>query len=229
MTALLTDLYQLTMLQAYLDEGMQQEATFELVVRKLPRDRNFLVAAGLEQALQFLETLVFTEDEIAWRDRQGGFTPGLLDHLRALRFTDDVHAMPEGTVFFASEPILRVTALLPVAQLIESRPLNLVDFQTLIASKAARVVLAAPGKLLIDFGMRRAHGAEAALLAARASYLPGFDGTATAEAARLFGMPAYGTMAHSFVQAHASEADAYPVEISAALQALAAAVDEATR
>ncbi len=152
MTALLTDLYQLTMLQAYLDEGMQQEATFELVVRKLPRDRNFLVAAGLEQALQFLETLVFTEDEIAWRDRQGGFTPRLLDHLRALRFTDDVHAMPEGTVFFASEPILRVTAPLPVAQLIESRPLNLVDFQTLIASKAARVVLAAPGKLLIDFG-----------------------------------------------------------------------------
>ena len=209
MTALLTDLYQLTMLQAYLDEGMQQEATFELFVRKLPPGRNFLVAAGLEQALQFLETLAFTDDELAWVERQGSFTPRLLDHLRALRFTGNVHAMPEGTVFFASEPILRVTAPLPLAQLVESRLLNIVHFQTLIASKAARVVLAAPGRLLVDFGMRRAHGAEAALFAARAAYLAGFDGTATAEAARLYGLPAFGTMAHSFVQAHASEADAF--------------------
>ncbi|WP_119287254.1 nicotinate phosphoribosyltransferase [Azohydromonas sediminis] len=209
MTALLTDLYQLTMLQAYLDEGMQQEATFELFVRKLPAQRNFLVAAGLEQALQFLETLAFTDDEIAWVERQGGFRPALLDHLRTLRFTGDVHAMPEGTVFFADEPILRVTAPLPLAQLVESRLLNIVHFQTLIASKAARVVLAAPGRLLVDFGMRRAHGAEAALFAARAAYLAGFDGTATAEAARRYGLPAFGTMAHSFVQAHASEADAF--------------------
>lgn len=209
MSALLTDLYQLTMLQAYLDEGMQQEATFELFVRKLPAQRNFLVAAGLEQALQFLETLAFTDDEIAWVERQGSFKPALLDHLRTLRFTGDVHAMPEGTVFFADEPILRVTAPLPLAQLVESRLLNIVHFQTLIASKAARVVLVAPGRLLVDFGMRRAHGAEAALFAARAAYLAGFDGTATAEAARLYGIPAFGTMAHSFVQAHASEADAF--------------------
>jgi nicotinate phosphoribosyltransferase len=209
MTALLTDLYQLTMLQAYLDEDMQHEATFELFVRRLPPARNFLVAAGLEQALQFLETLAFTDDEVAWVERQGSFKPRLLDHLRALRFTGDVHAMPEGTVFFADEPILRVTAPLPLAQLVESRLLNIVHFQTLIASKAARVVLAAPGKLLVDFGMRRAHGAEAALFAARAAYLAGFDGTATAEAARLYGLPAFGTMAHSFVQAHAAEADAF--------------------
>ncbi len=209
MSALLTDLYQLTMLQAYHDEGLEQEATFELFVRKLPRERHFLVAAGLEQALQFLETLAFTDDEIAWLDAQGGFKPAFLDHLRALRFTGDVHAMPEGTVFFADEPIVRVTAPLPQAQLVESRLLNIVHFQTLIASKAARVVLAAPGKLLIDFGMRRAHGAEAALFAARAAYLAGFAGTATAEAARLYGLPAFGTMAHSFVQAHASEADAF--------------------
>jgi nicotinate phosphoribosyltransferase len=209
MSALLTDLYQLTMLQAYLDEGMQREATFELFVRKLPAQRNFLVAAGLEQALQFLETLAFTDDEIAWVERQGSFKPALLDHLRTLRFTGDVHAMPEGTVFFADEPILRVTAPLPLAQLVESRLLNIVHFQTLIASKAARVVLVAPGRLLVDFGMRRAHGAEAALFAARAAYLAGFDGTATAEAARLYGIPAFGTMAHSFVQAHASEADAF--------------------
>lgn len=209
MTALLTDLYQLTMLQAYLDEGMQQEATFELFVRKLPPQRNFLVAAGLEQVLQFLETLAFTDEEVAWVERQGSFKPALLDHLRTLRFTGDVHAMPEGTVFLASEPILRVTAPLPLAQLVESRLLNIVHLQTLIASKAARVVLAASGKLLVDFGMRRAHGAEAALFAARAAYLAGSDGTATVEAARLYGLPAFGTMAHSFVQAHASEADAF--------------------
>jgi nicotinate phosphoribosyltransferase len=209
MSALLTDLYQLTMLQAYLDEGLQQEATFELFVRKLPPGRRFLVAAGLEQALQFLEPLAFTDDELAWVEAQGGFSPALLDHLRGLRFTGDVDAMPEGTVFFPDEPILRVTAPLPVAQLVESRLLNIVHLQTLIASKAARVVLAAPGRTLIDFGMRRAHGAEAALFAARASYLAGFDGTATAEAGRVYGIPAFGTMAHSFVQAHASEADAF--------------------
>jgi nicotinate phosphoribosyltransferase len=209
MTALLTDLYQLTMLQAYLDEGMQQPATFELYVRKLPRERNFLVAAGLEQALQFLETLAFDDGEIDWLAAQGGFSPRLLGHLRTLRFTGDVHAMPEGTVFFADEPILRVTAPLPQAQLVESRLLNIVHFQTLIASKAARFVLAAPGRTLVDFGMRRAHGAEAALYAARAAYLAGFEGTATAEAARRYGLPAFGTMAHSFVQAHEREVDAF--------------------
>jgi len=209
MGALLTDLYQLTMFQAYLDEGMEESATFELFVRKLPPGRNFLVAAGLEQALQFLETLAFSEDEVAWIERQGGFSQRLLDRLRVFRFTGDVHAMPEGSVFFADEPILRVTAPLPQAQFVESRLLNIVHLQTLIASKAARVVLAAPGKSLIDFGMRRAHGAEAALFAARASYLAGFAGTATAEAGRQYGIPVFGTMAHSFVQAHGSEVDAF--------------------
>lgn len=209
MNALLTDLYQLTMFQAYLEEGMDESATFELFVRKLPPGRNFLVVAGLEQALQFLETLAFTDDEVAWLERQGGFSQRLLDHLKDFRFTGDVHAMPEGSVCFADEPILRVTAPLPQAQFVESRLLNIVHFQTLIASKAARVVLAAPGKLLVDFGMRRAHGAEAALFAARAAYLAGFSGTATAEAGRQFGIPVFGTMAHSFVQAHASEQDAF--------------------
>lgn len=209
MSALLTDLYQLTMLQAYLDEGLHQEATFEIFVRKLPPGRRFLVAAGLEQALQFLETLAFTDDEVAWVEAQGGFSPALLDHLRGLRFSGDVHAMPEGTVFFPDEPVLRVTAPLPVAQLVESRLLNIVHLQTLIASKAARVVLAARRRMLIDFGMRRAHGAEAALFAARASYLAGFDGTATAEAGRLYDVPVFGTMAHAFVQAHACEADSF--------------------
>jgi len=209
MSALLTDLYQLTMLQAYLDEGMTEPAVFELFVRKLPAERNFLVAAGLEQVLQFLETFSFSEDELAWLREQGGFSPRLLEHLRTLRFEGDVDAMPEGTVFFADEPIVRVTAPLPQAQLVESRLLNLAHLETLIASKAARMVWAARGRKLVDFGMRRAHGAEAALLAARAARLAGFDGTATAEAGRCFDIPVFGTMAHSFVQAHATEGAAF--------------------
>lgn len=207
--ALLTDLYQLTMLQAYLAQGMNDSATFELFVRKLPPERHFLVAAGLEQTLDFLAGLAFDETQVQWLERQGGFSRELLDALRRLRFSGDVHAMPEGTLVFADEPLLRVTAPLPQAQLVESRLLNLVHFQTLIASKAARIVLAAQGRRLVDFGMRRAHGAEAALLAARAAWLAGFDGSATAEAGQRFGIPVFGTMAHSFVQAHASEAEAF--------------------
>ena len=209
MTALLTDLYQLTMMQAYLDRGMDEPAVFELFVRKLPAQRNFLVAAGLEQALDFLESLAFTEPEIEWLALQGGFSAGLRERLRGFRFTGDVDAMPEGTVFFADEPVLRVTAPLPQAQLAESRLLNIVHLQTLIASKAARIVLAAGGRQLVDFGMRRAHGAEAALFAARSAWLAGFDGTATAEAGLRYGIPVFGTMAHSFVQAHRSEREAF--------------------
>ena len=209
MTALLTDLYQLTMMQAYLDRGMDEPAVFELFVRKLPAQRNFLVAAGLEQALDFLESLAFTEPEIEWLARQGGFSAGLLERLRGFRFTGDVDALPEGTVFFADEPVLRVTAPLPQAQLVESRLLNIVHLQTLIASKAARIVLAAGGRQLVDFGMRRAHGAEAALFAARSAWLAGFDGTATAQAGLQYGIPVFGTMAHSFVQAHRSEREAF--------------------
>jgi nicotinate phosphoribosyltransferase len=209
MSALLTDLYQLTMLQAYQEEGMGERAVFELFVRRLPPGRNFLVAAGLEQALAFLETLAFTEPEIAWLEQRGGFSPRFLDSLRGFRFRGDVHAMPEGTPFFADEPVLRVSASLPEAQFVESRLLNIVHFQSLIASKAARVMLAAPGRQLVDFGMRRAHGAEAALWASRASYLAGFAGTATVAAGQAFGIPVFGTMAHSFVQAHASERAAF--------------------
>ncbi|MFO1300207.1 MAG: nicotinate phosphoribosyltransferase [Burkholderiaceae bacterium] len=209
MTALLTDLYQLTMMQAYLDRGMDEPAVFELFVRKLPAQRNFLVAAGLEQAIDFLESLAFTAREIDWLAHQGGFSAGLLERLRGFRFTGDVDAMPEGTVFFADEPVLRVTAPLPQAQLAESRLLNIVHLQTLIASKAARIVLAAGGRQLVDFGMRRAHGAEAALFAARSAWLAGFDGTATAQAGLQYGIPVFGTMAHSFVQAHRSEREAF--------------------
>ena len=208
-SALLTDLYQLTMLQGYFDRGMAETAVFEFFVRKFPAQRNFLIAAGLEQVLGFLENVRFTEQELEWIAKHGAFRPGFVKHLEQMRFTGAVHAMAEGTVFFPNEPILRVTATIAEAQLVESRLINLLHFQTLIASKAARSVLMAPGKLLVDFGLRRAHGAEAGLLAARASYLAGFAGSATVLAAPLYGVPVFGTMAHSFVQAHDDEMTAF--------------------
>jgi len=202
---LLTDLYQLNIIQAYLDHGETRTAVFEFFVRKLPVHRGFPMAAGLEPALDFLENLRFSTGELEWLERGGRFGRELLDYLAKLRFTGDVHAMPEGTVFFANEPILRVTAPLPEAQLVETRLINILHFQSLIAAKAARMVLAAPGKLLIDFGLRRAHGADAGLMAVRASYIAGFAGTATVLAEKVFGIPIYGTMAHSFVQAFDDE------------------------
>ena len=208
-SALVTDLYQLTMLQAYFDEGMEETAVFEFFARKLPSCRGFLMAAGLEQALEFLEHLRFTPQELDWLARSGRFSQDFVDYLERLRFTGDVHAMAEGTIFFPPEPILRVTAPMPQAQLVETRLINLLHFKTIIASKAARIVLVAPGKGLIDFGLRRAHGAEAGVLAARAGYLAGFSGSATVEAGLLYGVPVYGTMAHSYVQAHDEEVDAF--------------------
>jgi nicotinate phosphoribosyltransferase len=208
-SALLTDLYQLTMLQGYYEQNMEELAVFEFFVRKLPENRGYLVAAGLAQVLTYLEQLRFSEDEIAWLASTGRFKPAMLDRLAALRFTGDVHAMAEGTVFFPNEPILRITAPLPEAQLIESRVINLLHFQTLIASKAARSVLIAPDKQLVDFGMRRAHGSEAGLLAARASYLAGFAGSATVAAGMHFGIPIFGTMAHSFIQTYTRESQAF--------------------
>lgn len=208
-SGLLTDLYQLTMLDTYLDRDMHGEAVFEFFSRHLPNNRNFLVAAGLEQLLDYLESQMFSAEEIAWLDASGRFTPKLIDYLANFRFSGTVRAMREGTVFFANEPIVQVIAPLPEAQLIETRLINLLHFQTMIASKAARSVLAAPGKLLVDFGLRRAHGAEAGLLAARATYVAGFSGSSTVLADAAFGIPSYGTMAHSFVQSHSSELAAF--------------------
>lgn len=206
---LLTDLYELNMHAAYLAGGMTGTAVFELFFRKLPPSRGFLVAAGLEQAVAFLEEARLTAAELAWLRASGRFPDATLEALAAFRFAGDVDAVPEGTVLFPDEPILRVTAPLPQAQLLESRLINLLHFQTLIASKAARMVLAAPGKTLLDFGLRRAHGAEAGLLAARVAYLAGFAGSATVLAEARFGVPAVGTMAHSFIQAHRSEREAF--------------------
>jgi nicotinate phosphoribosyltransferase len=206
---LLTDLYQLNMMQAYLDHGQNKTAVFEFFVRKLPPQRGFLLAAGLEQALDFLEGFRFSAEDLDWLEQTGRFSKNLIKQLSQFRFIGDVHAMPEGTAFFADEPILRVTAPLPEAQLAETRLINILHFQTLIASKAARMILAAPGKLLVDFGLRRAHGAEAGLTAARASYIAGFAGTATVLAEKLYGIPAFGTMAHSFIQAYETESQAF--------------------
>lgn len=206
---LLTDLYQLTMLQAYYDRGMTAPAVFEFFVRKLPEPRNFLLAAGLEQVLDFLERARFTDAELDWLAASGRLHPRCIEALAGWRFTGDVDAMAEGTPFFPDEPILRITAPLPEAQLVETRVINLLQFQSMVAAKAARCALAAQGRLLVDFGLRRAHGAEAGLLSARASYLAGFGGSATVLAGMRWGIPLYGTMAHSYVQAHDSELDAF--------------------
>lgn len=206
---LLTDLYELTMLQAYFDEGLDATASFELFIRALPPGRNFLVAAGLEEVLDYLATLRFTAPELRWLRATKRFSKAFLASLEDLRFTGDVDAMPEGTVFFPDEPVIRITAPLREAQLVESRLMNLVHYETVVASKAARCVLAANGRMLVDFGLRRSHGAEAALLSARASYLAGFTGTATVEAGRRWGVPVFGTMAHSYVQVHGDESEAF--------------------
>ncbi|NLN59364.1 MAG: nicotinate phosphoribosyltransferase [Deltaproteobacteria bacterium] len=207
---LLTDLYQLTMLQGYVEEELFDEAVFEFYVRQMPKNRSFLVAAGLESCLAFLENMAFSDEEILYLERTKRFSSALLDYLKTLRFQGDVHALPEGTIFFPKEPLIRVTAPLPVAQLVETRLINFLHFETLIASKAARCVIAARGRAsLVDFGLRRAHGAEAGLLAARASCLAGFIGTATVPADLSYGIPLFGTMAHSYVEVHADEETAF--------------------
>lgn len=222
---LLTDLYQLSMLEVYDRHRMEQTAVFELFVRKLPAGRDFLMAAGLATLVEFLERMRYSPEELDWLRSTGMFSASFIDGLAELRFTGDLDAMPEGTIFFPNEPIVRVTAPLPQAQLVESRLINLVHFQTVVASTAARMVLAAPGKTLVDFGFRRAHGAEAGLLAARASYLAGFAGTATLEANRAFGIPVFGTMAHSFIQAHDDETTAFRRFAEARPKALTLLID----
>jgi nicotinate phosphoribosyltransferase len=206
---LTTDLYELNMVQAYLDRSEDREAVFEFFVRRLPARRGFLLAAGLADALDYLENLHFSAAEIAWLKSTDRFRQNLLDYLADFRFTGDVHAIPEGTVCFPNEPLIRITAPLPQAQLVETRLINILHFQTLIASKAARMVLAAPGKILSDFGLRTAHGAEAGLYSARASYIAGFAGAANVLAGERYGIPVVGTMAHSYVQVHDDEMAAF--------------------
>ena len=206
---LLTDLYQFTMLETYLQNGMDKTAVFEFYVRKLPENRGFLIATGLDSVLSFLENFEFSPGEIDYLAQTKRFSPKLLDYLSTCRFYGDVYALPEGTVCFANEPLIRIVAPLPVAQLVETRLINLLHFETSIASKAARCVLAAGEKGLVDFGLRRTHGAEAGILAARAAYISGFAGTATVIAEKLYGIPIFGTMAHSYIEAYGSEEEAF--------------------
>lgn len=207
--ALLTDLYELTMLRAYRALGMEAEAVFELFVRRLPPSRNFLLACGLEDALVHLEGLRFTPADVSYLAGLGLFDDAFLGWLESFRFRGDVYAVPEGTPVFGGEPLLSVVAPLPEAQVVETRLMNIVHFQTLIATKARRVVDAAAGRRVVDFGMRRMHGAEAALMAARASYVAGVHATSNVLAGARYGIPVAGTMAHSFVQAHEREIDAF--------------------
>jgi len=206
---LTTDLYELNMVQAYLDRGEDKEAVFEFFVRRLPPRRGFLLAAGLEDVLTYLETLRFSSSEIDWLKSTGRFRGNLIDYLAGFRFSGDVHAIAEGTICFPNEPLIRITAPLTMAQIVETRLINILHFQTMIASKAARMVLAAPGKLLSDFGLRTAHGAEAGLFSARASYIAGFASAANVLAGERYGIPVVGTMAHSFVQVHDDEMTAF--------------------
>ena len=207
--ALFTDLYELTMAAAYLREGTAGSATFSLFVRRLPPERGFLVAAGLEEALEYLRTLRFSGGALDYLRSIGRFEAAFLDYLGTLRFTGDVRAVREGTVLFADEPLLEVTAPLIEAQLVETALIAFCHVQTVQASKAARCVLAARGRTLAEFGLRRSHGMDAGMKAARAALLAGFDSSSNVLAGRTYGIPLSGTMAHSFVTAFPRERDAF--------------------
>ncbi len=207
--ALFTDLYELTMAASYFQHRMFAPATFSLFVRTLPPDRGFLVAAGLEDVVHFLDTFAFSADDLAFLQQTGRFHCDFLDYLAQLRFTGEVYALPEGRLCFAHEPLLEITAPIIEAQLVETFVLNAMHVQTLIASKAARCFHAAQGRMLVDFALRRTHGVDAGLKVARASYLAGFDGTSNVLAGKQYGVPFYGTMAHSFIQSFDDEETAF--------------------
>src|SRR5256712_2775354 len=211
-SGLLTDLYELTMAAGYVQNRFEARATFELFVRHLPPRRNYLVAAGLEQALDFLQNVHFSAEEISYLRGLPVFRhvdDAFFDYLAGFRFSGDAWALPEGTIFFPDEPILRITAPIAEAQIIETSLLSILHFQTLIASKAARIITAAAGRPVVEFGSRRAHGMEAGILAARAAFIGGCQGTSNTYSGRRFGIPVYGTQAHSWIMAHADEAEAF--------------------
>ncbi len=207
--ALFTDMYELTMADSYLRHGMNQWATFDLFVRKLPPHRAFLLNVGLEQVVHYLLNLRFSEGAIAYLRERHVFSDTFLDYLRDFRFHGHVWAMPEGTVFFPAEPVLRLTAPRIEAQLVETFLLNTLNANVMLASKAARVVLAAQGKGIADFSPRRDHGTDAAMKVARASYIAGCVATSNVLAGHLYGIPITGTMAHSYVMSFPTELQAF--------------------
>ena len=208
-SALFTDLYELTMAASYFQHRMVAPATFSLFVRSLPPDRGFLVAAGIAEVLHVLEEFLFTTEDIEFLRQTGRFATDFLEYLAQLRFTGEVATLPEGSLCFAQEPLLEITAPIIEAQLVETVVLNTLHVQTLIASKAARYYSAAAGRSLVDFALRRTHGRDAGLTVARASYLAGFDGTSNVLASKLYGIPSYGTMAHSFIESFDDEETAF--------------------
>ena len=211
-SGLLADLYELTMAAGYLKTRFEARATFELFVRSLPARRNFLVSAGLEQAIEFLETVRFGAEDIAYLRRHpafAGISGNFFDFLAGFHFSGDVWGLPEGTICFPGEPLLRITAPIAEGQIMETALLATISFQTMIASKAARVAKAAAGRPIVEFGTRRAHGIESGVLAARAAYIGGCLGTSNVRAGQLFGIPTYGTQAHSWIMAHDKEEEAF--------------------
>ncbi len=208
--ALLTDLYQLTMDAAYLDNGKADEvASFEMFIRGLPKDWGYFIAAGIDEALDYICNLRFTEEDIGFLEEMDLFKPEYLQYLQDFKFTGDIYAVREGTPFMAETPIVRVTAKRSQAQLIETILLNIVNFQTMIASKASRIVNAAGDAKVIDFGLRRAHGGDAGITGARSAYIAGAIATSNVEAAKLYGIPASGTMAHSYIMGYLDEVESF--------------------
>ena len=206
--SLFTDYYELTMCAAYFDNKNFEPATFDLFIRRLPENRSYFLFAGLEEALQYLQTIKFTDEHLAYLKKQG-FNEDFLDHLKNFKFTGDVWAVPEGTVTFPNEPLIRITAPIIEAQLVETFLLNSINLQTMIATKASRVVHAAKGKSVIEFGLRREHGIDAGMKVARSSYIAGCQGTSNVLAGMAYGIPVFGTMAHSFVMSYPKEIDAF--------------------
>lgn len=206
--SIFTDYYELTMCAAYFDNKKFEPATFDLFIRRLPENRSFFLFAGLEQVLEYLQSARFTEEHLSYLKKQG-FRQDFLDYLRDFRFTGEVWAVPEGTVAFPNEPLIRVTAPIIEAQLIETFLLNTVNLQTMIATKTARVVHAAKGRAVIEFGLRREHGIDAGVKVARASYIAGCQGTSNVLAGHAYGIPVFGTMAHSFIMSYSKEIDAF--------------------
>src|SRR5690242_8319303 len=210
--ALNTDLYELTMAAAYFDSGVRSKATFELFARRFPPHRSYLLTAGQEQCLEYLESLRFTPEQISYLIKQPvfkGVSDEFFNYLDQFRFTGEVWALPEGTIAFPNEPILRVTAPIIEAQIVETYLLSQICFQTLVATKAARVTEAAQGRSVVEFGTRRAHGPESGVLAARAAYVGGCVGTSNVEAGMRFGIPVFGTLAHSFIMAFEDEQESF--------------------
>jgi len=206
--SLFIDYYELTMCASYFDNKNFEPATFDLFIRRLPENRSYFLFAGLEEALQYLQNIKFTDEHLAYLKKQG-FCQDFLDYLGGFKFTGDVWAVPEGTVAFPNEPLIRITAPIIEAQLVETFLLNTINLQTMIATKASRVVHAAKGKSVIEFGLRREHGIDAGMKVARSSYIAGCQGTSNVLAGMAYGIPVFGTMAHSFIMSYPKEIDAF--------------------